>query len=265
MVTRLSCIEFGRELIQTNDLDPVYVILWNANLTPKKLERWLLAYWCFYHMGTASWIAHSGKGYWNRFQKAAGSKEYPRCSERRHYRGQQAINSTTYLQSRGVPSLFEPLRTGGTCGEVMKEVQNWVGFGPWISFKVADMLERLDLAPISFSTEDVYLFESPKIGAEKLRESLELSENDPELNGRVESWAVEYILGKIGDLEAPPQFEREIGPQEAETVLCKWKSYLNGRYTIGEDIESCHKCLNKFSSCGTSTELLKAGERAKLW
>ncbi|MBZ4299837.1 hypothetical protein LAJ56_17985, partial [Streptococcus pneumoniae] len=66
-----------------------------------------LAYWCFYHVGTASWIADRSVGYWQRMEKAAGSKEYPRSSERRHFRGGQATRSVAWLKEHGLESLFD--------------------------------------------------------------------------------------------------------------------------------------------------------------
>lgn len=260
-----GCFDFGRQLIESQDLDPVYVLLYfcpEIYRDQETLERWLLAYWCFYHVGTASWIA-SGD-YWDRMYAAAGSKEYPRCPERRHFRGQNAIKSVTYLEHRGLASLFRnftfPVRRR-SCGEVMKEVQQWVGFGPWIAFKVADMVERLNLAPIRFGTEDVYLFDSPKKGAERLRESL----GEDVGGGRTETWAVERILAELGDLRAPPRDDRPIGPQEAETVLCKWYSHTKGSYEVGEDTEACRQSLLKFAKVRLCQNLLQAGRKADLW
>ena len=258
----MDIFSFGEQLLKINDLDPVYVLLWNVKFEPTKLKRWLLAYWCFYHMGTSSWIAHTENGYWERFMTAAQSKEYPRCPERRHFRGDNAIKSTTYLKSRGIESLFVPLlRTREqTAEEAMKEVKQWVGFGPWISFKVIDMLERLGLSRITFDTETIFLFDSPKEGAERLYTEF----RKPVINTSIEAWAVEKILSKLGKRKAPPRYEREINGQEAETILCKWKSHTNGKYTVGEDVHSCRKSLLKFATCRTSQDLLKAG-KGKLW
>ena len=264
----MDCFEFGRKLIEANDLDPVYVLLWNSNFDRSKMKRWLLAYWAFYHVGTASWISEGqplvNGGYWKRFMDAAQSKDYPRCPERRHFRGQNAINSVTYLQSVGLDDLFKPLLLPRkqTAAEVMKKVQTWVGFGPWIAFKVTDMLERLGLATIHFDTETVFLFDSPKEGARRLWESLGSPSKE---ESRIESWAIETLLNDMGHLKAPPQFERLVNAQEMETVLCKHFSYSKGRYKIGEDIHSCRKSLLRFARTQTCQQLLKAGKIGKLW
>jgi len=239
---KLGCLAFGKLLIESKDLDPVYVLtLENKDLyeDKRRLKRWLLAYWSFYHMGTASWIAEKEVTFWPRFEAAANSKDYPRCTERRYFRGKAASKSYDYLKSIGIDDLFSPLERDQSCSSLMKEVGKWYGFGPWISFKVADMIDALNLAAIEFKTEDVYLFDSPLEGARRLRQSLSANVSDSDLP----AWAVSYILSKLGHLKAPPSMARNIDTQEAETVLCKWKSYTNNSYHIGEDIHSCLKSL----------------------
>jgi len=256
--------EFGRKLIVTGDIDPVYTIIWNCPEVVPVLKRYLLAYWCFYHMGTAAWISspESEDGFWTRMMLAAESKEYPRCPERRHFRGANAMKSVAYLANRGVDDLFDGFEDGMTCREAMRECQTWVQFGPWIAFKVADMLERLKLVRIAFSPADVYLFDSPKEGAERLYTVL--GETIP-IGTSLQTWAVERLTTELQDLPAPPRFERRVSVQEVETVLCKWKSHLNGHYTLGEDIESCQKCLQRFGRAKLSRSLLKAGRTSGLW
>lgn len=255
----LRVYEFGKQLLEKNDLDPVYVLLWEAQLSPKQLQKWLLAYWCFYHIGTASWIVDQ-PSYWEAFKQAAGSKEWPRCSERRHFRGENARKSVEYLCSRGVSDLFDPLlQEQLTVGQIMRYVQTWVGFGPWISFKVADMLERLDIAPVRFDAGTMFLFDSPREGAELLYRTEGGTGGDPN------SWAVDRILKQLGHHRAPPRNERTLNVQEAETCLCKWKSYKGGHYRPGEDVESCQNGLRRFPQSLTSQKLYQAGERSGLW
>jgi hypothetical protein len=292
---KLSVYDFGRELLRTNDLDPVYVLVWEAmkagDLIPEEVRRWLLAYFCFYHVGTASWIAE-GLNYWDRFETAAGSKDYPRCSERRHFRGAQALRSVAYLKSRGVGELFGPFDRGAdrewTAAEVVEVVQQWVGFGPWIAFKAADMLERLSLLRIEFDLDTV-MYDSPMEGARLLWE-LEGPKGVDGVN--VGEWAVDRILthlsvpggtdpasahitphpvvgrassGPADVFLAPPRYERPVGLQEVETILCKWKSYMGGRYHVGEDVASCRWSLLRFPACRTAQRLIWAGKAGGLW
>lgn len=270
---RLSCYEFGRRLIESNDLDPVYVVLHRADcfLAKEDLEAWLLAYFCFYHVGTASWILDeetkgSGHSYWEAMAEAAASKDYPRSPERRHFRGQNAIKSVEYLEEQGLVKLFAPFdlatsfHVGLPLKIVMSHVQTWVGFGPWIAFKVADMLERLGLCTIDFSSYELY--DSPNKGAAKLW----IQEIGSIPDGvATTKWAIERIIAELGHLEAPPRYERVINAQEAETVLCKWHSYMSGHYELGEDIEAVRRGLLRFARTPTAQRLLRAGKEAKLW
>lgn len=258
----LDIYTFGEQLIKTQDLDPVYVMLYKANLEKVRLYRWLLAYWCFYHSGTASWIADHvpETNYWKAMEIAAGSKEYPRCPERRHFRGANAIKSVAYLKEQGIEALFGPWLVNQsnvyTVASVMEDVQTWVGFGPWIAFKVADMLERLGICKVKFDDGAMFLFDSPQQGADMLWKSENLDDPPDHVGG----WAVKKILAKLGHHKAPPRRERRINCQEAETILCKWKSHTNGHYIIGEDIESLEKSLKHFPESKTSQRLFKACE-----
>lgn len=263
----MGIYEFGRKLLETNDLDPVYVLLWNAGFSPNDLQRWLLAYWCFYHVGTASWITEGGgeEAYWGRMFVAARSKSYPRSAERRHFRGANAEKSVTWLSSKGVAAIFAPLSKPATVAEVMRYVGTWVGFGPWISFKVADMLERLNLVSIDFSDTGSWLYDSPRESAAILNTLEGEGEYDPPHDKGVGDWAIGRILSELEGMKAPPRYERLLNSQEAETILCKWKSYRNGHYHVGEDIASCRKGLLRFARCRLSQSLLQAGKRGRLW
>jgi hypothetical protein len=218
-------------------------------------------------MGTAAWIVDAPKelgevGYWSRMIAAAGSKDYPRCPERRHFRGQNALKSVTWLKGQGIAGLFDPLLASPSGGwsayDGMFLVRQWVGFGPWIAFKVADMLERLGIVPVTFSPAEA-LYDSPREAAEILWDT----EGKP-VTGDVGEWAVNRILTELKGIKAPPRYEREISPAEAETILCKHKSYLNGRYHVGEDIEACRKSLFRFPKGKTAQRLIRAMYNTKL-
>ena len=250
----MSVYEFGEELLSSKDLDPVYVLLWEAGLPRPVLERWLIAYWAFYHVGTASWITDQ-PDYWGAFRRAAESKEWPRSSERRHFRGENARKSTDYLVSRGLPGLYGDIlgpRVG--IGELMATVQRkWVGFGPWIAFKIGDMLERLGLREVSFDDGAMFLFDSPKEGAQLVYEMEDCPED-----------VVGHLVDYFSYADAPPRYERKVNCQEVETTLCKFKSYMGGHYHLGEDIESCRRGLLRFSRSKTAQALFSAG-RKSLW
>jgi hypothetical protein len=258
---KLDVFEFGRQLVKTKDLDPVYVVLHEAALPEKDLLSWLLAYFCFYHVGTASWIMDGD--YWDRMKQAAASKEYPRSAERRHFRGETSNKAVALLEKRGgVQAFFNPLlHKALSVEQVMKQVQKSYAFGSWIAFKVADILERLGVTEVQFDDAAMFLFDSPKEGAHLMWEQVAKKKNV----GDVGSWAVGSILDKLNPMMAPPRYERWLNAQEAETCLCKWKSYMNGHYHIGEDIEAVQKGLTRFKQCRLSRRLLAAGKKGGLW
>jgi hypothetical protein len=261
-VVMMNIYEFGEQLLKTNDLDPVYVMLHEARLDRRLLRHWLLAYWGFYHVGTASWITEQ-PDYWTAFEQAAGSKDWPRCHERRHFRGANAAKSTAWLRKRGVDALFQPLiGIEAPLADVMKYVQTWVGFGPWIAFKVADMLERLSLAKIKFNNAAMFLFDSPRDGAALMWELDGGKETSAEVK---QIWAVDRLTDHFKSVKAPPRYDRPVNAQEAETILCKFKSYQGGHYRIGEDIEATRRGLLRFAKCRLSQRLLAAGKISGLW
>lgn len=251
---------FGRQLIETNDLDPVYVVLHHADLPKTVLRKWLLSYWCFYHSGTASWISEQSD-YWSAMMTAARSKEYPRCPERRHFRGKNAEKSVEWLRGHSVYDLLSPLTGTISVQEAMEYVQTWVGFGPWIAFKVADMVERLGLCKVRFDDAAMFLFDSPQEGAERLLEYTGIKTVQPQDAGK---WAVSWLTKELSKLKAPPRYERLVNAQEIETVLCKWNSHAKGHYEIGEDIEALHKSLS-WRETAISKRLLAAGHVGGLW
>lgn len=258
----LSVHEFGRELIRQKDLDPVYVLLHEASLSRTDLQRWLVSYWCFYHVGTASAIAYSEEEYWDRMDTAAGSKEWPRSSERRHFRGAAAKKSVDYLQRRGVTNLFQDVLGDGkeiNARDLTQVVQQWVGFGPWIAFKVVDMLERLGIRSVRFDLSTA-MYSSPLAGADLFhREAGSPPTSD------VAKWAVDSILRELGKLKAPPRYERAINFQEVETILCKWHSYRKGHYHLGEDVTACRRGLLRYARNPMAQRLIAAGGKGGLW
>jgi hypothetical protein len=279
---RLDCYTFGRRLLELNDLDPVYALLWESGWDATLRDRWLVAYWAFYHVGTASWVA-DGKGwdgYWSRMMTAAGSKDYPRSAERRHFRGAAALKGVEYLRGRGVDGLFNDLLNAGpTAQDVIAAAGRWTMFGPWIAFKVADMLERLDVRPVLFDVGTAFYDGSPVEGAKLLwamehspgpspNPALDVAPPMPPPNKEtVTAWACGRILGEMTGFMAPPRYERPLGVQEAETVCCKWKSYWGGHYHAGEDVSACRRALGWASArrSGLAQDLYRAGKRGGLW
>lgn len=266
---KLGVEAFGRQLIETGDLDPVYIALSKCEWDEKRLQRWLMAYWCFYHPGLASYMSdiesEVGDGpldeqdFWSDMSVAAENNipspiggRWPRASERRHFRGQKAVDAVHELRRDGLDNIFTRLeRAAPDYRAVAKEVCSLPQFGPWMAFKVADMLERVCGVPVDFNLGSVTMFDDPKKAALmvwKVKAGFDpysdaIKPKDPE---RAIREVVEYLIEEYKDLSAPPARDRPVGYQEVETVLCKWKSHMNGHYPVGNDIREIRRGLSEW-------------------
>lgn len=240
----MSVYEFGARLIETQDLDPVYVGLHGAGLPRDQLRRWLTAYWMFYHVGAASWLSEQeGDLYWTWMTHAAANDEavrpapvggrWPRAAERRHFRGPKCVKAVEWFSQNPPEGWVSELTCFSTQKGVMDEVQRWPMHGPWIAFKAADMLERVVGVPLEIQPDIGLVYSEPRKTLDMLAQE---HRTTPEavyqaLSGHFKAW------------QAPPRYERACGPLEIETVSCKFHSYHNGRYPIGKDIKEVRHAL----------------------
>ena len=263
---RLSIESFGRVLITSGDLDPIYIALrrllrggvWDRNM----VDRWMIAYWCFYHAGVASHMCeYTNDAFWEQMMLAAvndtespAGGRWPRGGERRHFRAANAVKAIEYMRKRWpVPSMMVGYLSAGstpaqplTLKEVSRRTQEHVGFGPWIGFKVADMLERILDCPVDFTLAEVFMFKDPEKAALKLfemREGHKYPEGAKLKREVILKNVTEYLQATFADLKAPPGGDRPINIQEVETVLCKWKSHMNGHYPLLNDITEINEGL----------------------
>lgn len=271
---RLDIYEFGQHLLETGDLDPVYIALDKMEWSdPAQLERWLLAYWCFYHCGAASYISEMpGELFWERMEvattnttEAPDGGRWPRGSERRHFRGEAAVNAVAKMKARwltmperavhdiayGVPpNQVTPVSDRPQpFAEVAARAKGLPLFGPWIAFKVCDMLDRLGIAPVDFDEAAVFMFDDPTKAALMLwRAEMKMPENaKPKDQARVIQQVVTHLIERFEKHTAPPRHERKVGLQEIETILCKWKSHMNGHYPLYNDIHEINEGLRSWA------------------
>jgi hypothetical protein len=241
---------FGKRLIATKDLDPVYVGLVGAKLPRAQLARWLLCYWCFYDVGAASWMSEQdGTHFWPYMAKAADNlpehsprglglpaERWPRASERRHFRGKKSVEAVQWL-ARKYPrpeDCVERVATAKTAEHVMAVVDGWPMFGKWAAFKIADMMERVWGAPIRFPENTCLMYDEPLAGLKLAAQRAG--------NANLESYH-DQLLDYFERFPAPPTDDRPAGPQELETACCKWKSYVGGHYVLGRDIREHRAAL----------------------
>lgn len=258
---KLGVLEFGRKLVESGDLDPLYIALYEAGMSREKLCRWLIAYWCFYHAGLCCWICERKDFFGTLVQVAETGSTYPRGTERRHFRGDMSVKSTTKLgeQFNSGQSMIKWLGEGGPRATgIMKRIKSLYGFGEWISWKVPDMLDRLNLASVKFVDRDVELmFDASKKGALLTCEACGINSEDQLMK------AHRYLIRYLGKLKSPPRYERRINVQETETIFCKWKSHLNGHYPVGKDTHEIIEGLQKYEPTTTSKKMVEVLERLK--
>lgn len=256
----LDIQEFGKHLLATGDLDPIYIALHRMKtqglISQPQLCRWLVGYWCFYSAGVASHLSEfEGPSFWARMAVAVENVHpappggrWERGKERRHFRGAQGRNSLADLQARYpvrpesmVDELAENEEDGPLPFSVVSErAREITGFGPWISFKIGDMLERVLGHPIDFSRAEVFMFKDPREAAFMLHRKWS---EDPGHSSRGLTDEEDIIRDVVRRLQetfrhdmAPPEKDRVVGLQELETILCKWKSHVNGHYPLDNDI-----------------------------
>lgn len=264
----LSLEVFGEQLLDSWDLDPVYVVLSRAALSKQQLSAWLVAYWCFYDAGVASYLSEQER-YWDALATAATNQaptpmgtRWVRGAERRHFRGVAASHSVELLSKRYEhPADMVAACTGATCAEVLVRVRQHYLFGDWIGFKIADMLERLGLAAVSFIGADELIWKAPLHGAALAW--AQAGRSDTAEPKRKLAWALQVLHKRFGERIAPPAGRRCCGIQEFETMLCKWASHHSGSYPIGKDTrELCHS-LERWRGHSHAAELLSV-QAAKL-
>ena len=243
-----AAVEFGRTLVESGDLDPVYIAIAGADLPLRQRKRLVLAYSCLYNLPLAGAMSEqAGDSFWRTLNQAAASSDYPRGTERRHWRGEASVASARHLSEPGklpeaiVDDWFQGKTTPGVDGmrrptfqEVQRRVRNYTGFGPWIAFKVADLGERVLEVPVDFKDCVMGLYRDPAQGAALL------------LLGAPDHTLLSNTLGAETVIQAlltapslrnlvPKPGTRKLNVQEAETILCKYKSHYKEHYPIGKD------------------------------
>jgi hypothetical protein len=264
---RLGLTDFGSLLLTTGDLDPVYVMLYKAELSIGTLYRFLLAYWFFYHVGVAAKLSEieGPKFFAAATELAQNGRGTPRGSERRHFRGLACMKSLDYFSktyedpNQAVAHLIAECK-GKNVTDVLAFVKKWPLFGPWIGFKIGDMLERVGNVPITFRKEDLELYKSPTQGAIVWCQNECINYEEVGISG-----VVTLLENMFESYKAPPAHDRPVGVQECETILCKWHSHLNGHYPVGKDSREILEHLRGWGSLAESLQKYVPGIEDGAW
>lgn len=244
---------FGRDLIRTEDLDPIYSALVGSGLPLPVRERWCVAYWLFYHAGVACLASEEpGMDVWSLLLRNVGS--WPRGTERRHFRGEAAVDALLYLQQRGTPErivrwLLGPPLSGVPFATVSGRAKTLPQFGPWIAWKLADMGERCLERSVSFSSDTMGLYRDPRQGAALVATGDHKAEVSDETVARV----VKALELELAGCLAPPLGDRPVNVQEVETVCCKYKAQTRGHYHVGKDSKDVREALEWAVEKGSRT------------
>lgn len=227
-------VKFGQDLIRSQDLDPVYTAMAASGFKQKEKARLLFFYSCLYHLGASARLALQPS--WGELRAAARNdlRAWPRGTERRHWRAANAIATVDFVEShyRGPEAVVDYWASGDRSFQAVSgRVRELPGFGPWIAFKVADMLERVLGVPVDFTDCAFGVYDEPRKGAALLLHG----DTDQAIPVTDVDATMGRLLKRLGKLKAPPDFARPINVQEVETVLCKYKSGYAGHYEPGKD------------------------------
>lgn len=278
---RMTSIEdFGADLLRTGDLDPLYIALHFSGLPDAQMKRWLLAYWCCYHAGASSFLSDAeGEHFWSKLRWMARNPDndpaptggrWPRGHERRHFRGDKAVRAVEDMREwfETPEELVDGIIAAGPSFKTLRaKVMELPLFGPWIAFKVGDMLERVLRVPVDFTDADVLMFEQPYTSAVQVWHDshwpevlYSLTTTDDQRVAHV----VKKMLIHFRNHAAPPSINgaaarRNVNIQEVETILCKWKSHLSGSYPRGNDIHELRHGLAPWAAFNdTARKVLEA-------
>ena len=272
---------FGDALLATGDLDPIYIAahrsMGGESASDRgRLAAWMVAYWCFYDAGAACYLAEQGPAkYWGAMLTAAENRSpapdggrWPRGRERRHFRGaaaELAVEQLAHRYARPI-ALVEQLGAAGPAAQsVMSRARAEHLFGPWIAFKIADMIERVAGFEVDFGDHEAaprLFFRDPLVGALMTWNAWHDRPLDALLIGISESDAVAEVVREMMTwwraTGAPPTDNRGCNLQEVETVLCKWKSHARGRYPVGTDIAEIRHGLARWTTCSSLAQLFES-------
>lgn len=283
---RLDVVSFGRLLLETGDLDPIYIALNRTGWSLQKKARWLMVYCAYYHAGVACYIADTEDGelFWEWMMTAARNEDaeptpfgarWPRGHERRHFRGQQAVKGVQDWQHRYPEhpelmfiNLAQPnLRDVKKFESVRARALEHRSVGEWLSFKMVDLVDACMGVHVDQSNVMNFMYDTPRNSL--LREWRERIGMGQSVRPRDETATIvamnEWLLHEMRGLDCPHKPGRPVDNFCLETIWCKHQSHLNGHYPLLNDIEEIRAGLQPWLSCSPSArEFMECMPRGRL-
>jgi hypothetical protein len=128
---------------------------------------------------------------------------------------------------------------------VISRASEHSGFGPWIGFKVADMIDALDIARVEQNDLSVFLYDTPRQSILENLPNLPIDADGSE--ERQLERAMLWLRDQLKDCRLPHRPSSAPDFFSIETVWCKHRSHRHGHYPIGHDIDEINHGLEAFS------------------
>lgn len=209
-----------------------------------------------------------GGDFWDKMLLAAANTtpnpadggRWPRGAERRHFRGEAALRAVKELAARYTcpESMLAVLVSGRmSVTAVIERVKEHRLFGPWIAFKVADMLDALvepvlqdDLAPFLYKTPaDSIRHHAPTLPLPpRPRTDLELLHD-----------AMLWLCEQLADLYVPHKPTIHVDYFVIETVWCKHLSHIHGFYPLGKDSREVRESVDRWAKAAECADQFLSG------
>ena len=253
-----NIVQFGRQLVQTGDLDPIYIALNNSGFSQSKKLRWLVAYIAYYHAGSACHLSdYTGMDFWRHMMVAAKNEipaptgeRWPRAKERRHFRGVQATVAITDWCRRWAnkpESMFDYIAgTGGSYEEVASKAKEHYSVGNWLAFKVVDLVDACLGMEVDQSDLRPFLYDTPRESLLRVwNEDVPGSYREGKVVDQLDAikFVIQILQRNFRGLTIPHKPSKPLDMFCIETVCCKHLSHLHGHYPPLNDLHEIHEGL----------------------
>ena len=247
MITWREFAFFHQEMVDVNEMDPVYPVLKEIGrlleLDQEQLNWLCHVYVAYYDMGSALKCFESNPNPQvphEDFTKLFCATE--RRSHRNPIRLQQHFDSLVSIAENN-GGLDHWLRRylkdtpEGSWKAILTPLEMIYGNGRWASYKLAEMLQKVTDLPVQAPDMGHQNSSGPRDGMAYLYKDL------PHGNTPKEVAQLDLISQDLLKQMSKHGVDAKI--EEAETSLCGIKSLINGHYYIGADIDKMLETMNK--------------------